>query len=320
MAQSSRQAGTPKLELQPGRDGTALELTERQQLLIRLQHPDAARVVVMELHGGASAAALERPSRRVLQTVGLNGSGQPEEPTLTKLDAAAELVEEVARHDAVAEALGPYAGRILRRPLYLRDASGQAASEFSALEHTADADAALVLELPGACWALPEFSGANAGRQIIAPVQAQLCAAVAEGKESDCATIDETLNELCATRHSPLAARRPSPAAPTPPAARPLRNGPVSVVPALRPASSAPRMQVRSRWPTAPPGRQRHHARRALCECRGRLAHRGARGAQTLLGVGYCIGGRIGDRGGHRRRRTARAAAAGRAAALSAGG
>ena len=104
MAQSSRQAGTPKLELQPGRDGTALELTERQQLLIRLQHPDAARVVVMELHGGASAAALERPSRRVLQTVGLNGSGQPEEPTLTKLDAAAELVEEVARHDAVAEA------------------------------------------------------------------------------------------------------------------------------------------------------------------------------------------------------------------------
>ena len=82
----------PDLVLQPGTDGAALELTVRQKRLIQLQHPDAARVVVKELHSGASAAALERPSRLVLQTVGLDGSGQPAEPTLTKLDAAAALV------------------------------------------------------------------------------------------------------------------------------------------------------------------------------------------------------------------------------------
>ena len=217
IAQSSHEAGMPDLELQPGRDGAALELTERQQRLIQLQHPDAARVIVTELHGGASAAALERPSRRVLQTVGLDGSGQPAEPTLTKLDAAAALAEEVARHDAVGKTLGSYAGRILRRPLYLRDARIAAAGEFSAAEHGSDADAALVLELPDACWALPEFSGASTGRQIIAPLQVQLCEAVAAGKASDCATIDETLDELCAATLPPATRHRHPACHPHPP-------------------------------------------------------------------------------------------------------
>ena len=202
-SQSSREAGIPEIVLQPGTDGAALQLTERQKRLIQLQHPDAARIVVKELHSGASAAALERPSRRVLQTVGLDGSGQPAEPTLTKLDAASALVEEVARHDGVAKTLGPYAGRILRRPLYLRDPRIAAAGAFSASEHE-DADAALVLELPGACWALPEFAGASSGEQIVTPLHRLLCQAVAEGKPSDCAAVDESLDELCAPppRHS----------------------------------------------------------------------------------------------------------------------
>ena len=46
----------PTLELQPDKAGRPLELSARQKRLIQLQHPDAARVVVKELHSGASAA------------------------------------------------------------------------------------------------------------------------------------------------------------------------------------------------------------------------------------------------------------------------
>ena len=249
----------PDLVLQPGTDGAALELTERQKRLIQLQHPDAARVVVKELHSGGSAAALERPSRRVLQTVGLDGNGQPAEPTLTKLDAAAALVEEVARHDGVAKTLGACAGRILRRPLYLRDPRIAAAGAFSASEHE-DADAALVLELPGACWALPEFAGASTGEQIITPLHSLVCEAVAEGKPSDCATIDESLDELCA----------PSPR--TPPLRHPCRP-PQPLLPAARrnpttcrPPPSATLAAFRPpRAPCPPPAARCQHLPPAAC-------------------------------------------------------
>lgn len=261
----------PVLELQPGRDGAPLGLSERQQRLIQLQHPDAARVIVKELHGSASAAALERPSRRVLQTVGLDGSGQPAEPTLTKLDAADALVKEVARHDAVAKTLGSSAGRILRRPLYLRDARIAAAGEFSASEHAGDADAALVLELPGACWALPEFSGASTGRQIVAPLQVQLCEAVAAGKASDCATIDETLDELCAAL--PAACRPPPPPRlpPAPPARSSTVHPPLHQLSARCPTHAGTRRAGRcAAWPPAVPRAPRSVRRRRAAGSLGR--------------------------------------------------
>ena len=70
--------------------------------------------------------------------------------------------------------------RVLRPPLYvhalgeeedeegeLRVVDAEPTAAYSPAEHAEEADGAMVLELPGACWQLPEFAGAIPQRQEV---------------------------------------------------------------------------------------------------------------------------------------------------------
>ena len=119
--------GPATIELQSDSNGVPLVLSERQKTLIQLQNPDASRVFVKKL-------PLLDDDSLLLQTVGMDASGRPEEPTVTKLAVAAALADELERQASVRATLGPYAARVLRRPLSLGE------------------DSAVVLDLPNACW------------------------------------------------------------------------------------------------------------------------------------------------------------------------
>ena len=75
----------------------------------------SSRVVVSPLHGGLSGSI-------VLRTDPYDADGKPEEPTVTKLDTAACLVQEVKETNFVAR-LGASAIRVLRGPVFSEEQS-----------------------------------------------------------------------------------------------------------------------------------------------------------------------------------------------------
>ena len=86
-----------------------LELRDADVRLIERLFERATRVRVSALHGGLSGSL-------VLRTQAFYGEA-PDEPTVTKLDAAAALMSEVARTNAAAR-LGVPVARVIRGPLF----------------------------------------------------------------------------------------------------------------------------------------------------------------------------------------------------------
>ena len=136
------------LDLRPDKHGAPLVISERRQRLIQLQHHDAYLVEVKKIHGGFSGSM-------VLQTTGFSKTKQRLEPEVAKLDSAEALDEEVHRLTSVSEALGSYANSIAREPLYMNK-SGGVIRKYRKEEHGEDVEGAVMLELAGACWVLPE--------------------------------------------------------------------------------------------------------------------------------------------------------------------
>ena len=126
----------------------------RKQPLVRLLErlfPGCSRVTATKLHGGFSGSL-------VLQTDSRDGDGRPNEPTVTKFDLATAMSDEVQRTEEISELVGAEAIRHIRGPHYV-DRYGADVNELSAEHRTSNYFGAVVLEMAGACWVLPEFFG-----------------------------------------------------------------------------------------------------------------------------------------------------------------
>ena len=150
-----------------------LELRAAHERLIESLFAGCSRVVIAPLseRGALSSGTL------LLRTEGYDAHGRRQDPTITKIEAAAEAAREAVRTQSNAQMLGSeHTLQLLRGPLYV-DARGvelSAAGALAAGEDETDsvggdpvggdpvggALGALVFELAGACWVLPNF---NAG-------------------------------------------------------------------------------------------------------------------------------------------------------------
>ena len=153
-----------------------------KQPLVRLLErlfPGRAHVTATKLHGGFSGSL-------VLQTDSRDMQGRPNEPTVTKFDYADSMIEEVRRTEEISQLVGAEAIKLIRGPEFV-DSKGRdmalgtaretatARTARSAASARALASAigtpsrgavdesigygAVVLEMAGACWVLPEFFG-----------------------------------------------------------------------------------------------------------------------------------------------------------------
>jgi hypothetical protein len=127
-----------------------LTLNVAQTRLLERLFKGCASVMIAKLHGGFSGSL-------VLTADSHGADGKREEPTVCKLDSADEMSNEVVQTKTFGELVGSDAIRIVRGPLYA-SADGQAKEEST----SADDYGAVLLEMAGACWVLPEFYGAPA--------------------------------------------------------------------------------------------------------------------------------------------------------------
>lgn len=89
-----------------------------------------------------------RPGCMVLRTESFDLKGRVEEPTLTMLGSKAAITQEADRISTTAGLVGSDAAtRVQQGPLYVAS-GGESTLVFGAL----------LLETPGACWALPDFN------------------------------------------------------------------------------------------------------------------------------------------------------------------
>ena len=153
-----------------------------KQPLVRLLErlfPGRAHVTATKLHGGFSGSL-------VLQTDSRDMQGRPNEPTVTKFDYADSMIEEVRRTEEISHLVGAEAIKLIRGPEFVdsqgRDmalgtaretatartarsaASARALASASGTPSRSVVDesigyGAVVLEMAGACWVLPEFFG-----------------------------------------------------------------------------------------------------------------------------------------------------------------
>ena len=105
---------------------------EKEKVLQRL-YKGSSQVRLSILHGGYSGSM-------VLMASSDDMEGKPEEPTIVKLDKAADLKEEVNRTRAILTHIEKSASQIVKPPEYINDFGG------------------VVLEMAGACWVLPQFA------------------------------------------------------------------------------------------------------------------------------------------------------------------
>lgn len=104
--------------------------------LLEVIFAGCSQVDVTLMHGGFSGSL-------VVKTQSYDADGQKEEPTVTKIDTEEALREEYCRTCAINELVGEAATQVSREPVYEGGCG------------------ALVLEMAGACWVLPEFFGNN---------------------------------------------------------------------------------------------------------------------------------------------------------------
>jgi hypothetical protein len=117
--------------------------------LLERAFEDCSRVVVTKLHGGFSGSL-------VLKTDSYGPNGSRDEPTVTKLDDAVSMLEEVAKTARFTELVGASAAKVQRGP-FLVDASGERIE--AAASSTKEDHGCVVLDMAGACWVMPEFYG-----------------------------------------------------------------------------------------------------------------------------------------------------------------
>jgi hypothetical protein len=115
-----------------------------------LEHAFAgcSRVVVTKLHGGFSGSL-------VLKTDSYGLDGSRDEPTVTKLDDAVSMLDEVNKTAKFTKLVGASAAKVQRGP-FLVDASGEPIEEGASTEKDFGC---VVLDMAGACWVMPEFYG-----------------------------------------------------------------------------------------------------------------------------------------------------------------
>ena len=116
--------------------------------LLELAFEDCSRVFVTKLHGGFSGSL-------VLKTDSYGLDGTRNEPTVTKLDDAVSMLEEVSKTAEFTKRVGASAAKVQRGP-FLVDASCEP------IEKGASSDehfGCVVLDMAGACWVMPEFYG-----------------------------------------------------------------------------------------------------------------------------------------------------------------
>ena len=99
-----------------------LRLHPAQVRLLQRAFAGCSRVTVTKLHGGFSGSL-------VLKTDAYGADGSREEPSVTKLDFAATMMDEVRRTRSVGELIGENATQVVRGPL-VADASGSEKQEF----------------------------------------------------------------------------------------------------------------------------------------------------------------------------------------------
>ena len=148
-----------------------LELRRAHERLIESLFAGCSRVVIAPLseRGVLSSGTL------LLRTEGYDAHGRRQDPTITKIEAAAEAAREAERTQSHSQMLGSeHTLQLLRGPLYV-DARGVALSAAGALAAGKDetdsvggaalggdpvggALGAIVFELAGACWVLPNFN------------------------------------------------------------------------------------------------------------------------------------------------------------------
>ena len=99
-----------------------LRLRPAQVRLLQRAFAGCSRVTVTKLHGGFSGSL-------VLKTDAYGADGSREEPSVTKLDFAYTMMDEVKRTRSVGELIGESATQVVRGPL-VADASGSEKQEF----------------------------------------------------------------------------------------------------------------------------------------------------------------------------------------------
>ena len=131
-----------------------LKLTATQVRLLGLLFADCARAVVGPMHGGLSGSV-------VLTADTYNAVGQRKEPTIVKLDKQKDMEAEVEQTRHVHNLVGEGVIEIRRPPEYLEDDKGEG-------------HGALLIEMAGACWVLPEFHGKMKGVELISTFKKKL--------------------------------------------------------------------------------------------------------------------------------------------------
>ena len=116
--------------------------------LLELAFAGCSRVVVTKLHGGFSGSL-------VLKTNSYGPDGTLDEPTVTKLDDAVSMLDEVKKTAQFTKLVGASAAQV-QRGQFLVDASGES---IEAGASTKDDFGCIVLDMAGACWVMPEFYG-----------------------------------------------------------------------------------------------------------------------------------------------------------------
>ena len=113
-----------------------LRLKPVQERLIEMMFDGYLKVDVTQMHGGLSGSL-------VLRMDGVDADRRLEEPKVMKLDTEKEMHREVAETRLIAQEAGEGVIEILRDPIYL------------------DGYGAVLLEMAGACWVMPEFYSSN---------------------------------------------------------------------------------------------------------------------------------------------------------------
>ena len=128
-----------------------------QVRLLERAFEGCSRVIVTKLHGGFSGSL-------VLKTGSYGPDGSPDEPTVTKLDDAVSMLDEVKKTAEFTKLVGASAAQVQWGP-FLVDAYGQPIEpskekDFSGVELDKEKDlGCVVLDMAGACWVMPEFHG-----------------------------------------------------------------------------------------------------------------------------------------------------------------
>ena len=109
-----------------------LSLNPTRERLIESMFAGCQKVLVSPLHGGLSGSL-------VLRTDSVDANGRWEEPAVMKLDTEKEMRKEVVQTNYIKGMAGEGIINIQRGPIYL------------------DGEGAVLLEMAGACWVMPEF-------------------------------------------------------------------------------------------------------------------------------------------------------------------